>query len=109
MKPLVGLKIGGPSAESTKQVATDAEGNIYHVGSFLVQLSRPINKLNIRITSILGQVLFNANYRNTDAINLNINQPSVYLIDLFTEKGDFTTLKLLKNKYLNAYYKKEQA
>ncbi len=66
-------------------------------GAFKIQLSEPIEQLNVRMTSILGQELYKATYSNTDEVNLNIDQPiGVYLIEISDGVGNKTTLNVLK-------------
>lgn len=67
-------------------------------GNFNIKFDAPINELNIKLTNVLGQVIMNKTYNNTQLIELNIDQPSgIYFVKLISKNNQKANIKLIKN------------
>jgi hypothetical protein len=67
-------------------------------GQINVSLSNFSSEVNISIYNILGQVISEEFYSNTDEFQVNIDGPvGIYLINLANSNGATSTIKILKN------------
>ncbi|MGG5487895.1 T9SS type A sorting domain-containing protein [Gaetbulibacter sp. PBL-D1] len=67
-------------------------------GNFNIKFEAPIDELNISLTNVLGKVIMNKTYNNSQLIELNIDQPSgIYFVKLVSKNGQKANIKLIKN------------
>ena len=75
--------------------------NIYPnptTGQFSITTDYTLSYVNVRVTSILGQEIFNTSYNHVNVINIELNEPSgIYMIEVSDTVNKRTTFKLLKH------------
>jgi hypothetical protein len=66
-------------------------------GRFTINLSNHSSDTTISTYNILGQLINNVSYSNTDKINIEIDGPSgIYLVNILTSTGESSSIRLLK-------------
>jgi photosystem II stability/assembly factor-like uncharacterized protein len=63
-----------------------------------INLDQKYKEVVVRVSNVIGQVVFSQNYKSTSSINLEMNATSgIYFVDVQTEKGKSKTVKVIKN------------
>ncbi|CAM3259815.1 T9SS type A sorting domain-containing protein [Aequorivita lipolytica] len=66
-------------------------------GNFTIDLGKNYSEINTTITNILGQVITNERFVNTDTFEVNLQgSPGIYFVNLKTSEGFSETLKIIK-------------
>jgi hypothetical protein len=66
-------------------------------GRFTINLGESFSETNVTIINLLGQVVSNANYKNTQTLEVEINGAAgIYLATVKTPEGKQATLKITK-------------
>lgn len=66
-------------------------------GNLSLELGQVFSTVTIRVTSVTGQHLSTKTFKSTDKIDFNIEGiAGVYLLEITTNEGDTTTIKVLK-------------
>jgi hypothetical protein len=66
-------------------------------GKVTLKLNKNISEIDIEISNILGQVISNERFINTNTINLNIvGSPGIYFVSIKTSEGNSKIIKVLK-------------
>jgi hypothetical protein len=66
-------------------------------GNLSIELGQIFNEVTIKVMNVTGQTLSSKSFRSTDQIDFNIEGTSgVYLLEIRTDEGDLTTIKVLK-------------
>jgi hypothetical protein len=66
-------------------------------GNVNIELGQIFNEVTIKVINVTGQTLSTKSFKSTDKIDFDIEGTSgVYLLEITTDEGDFTTVKVLK-------------
>ena len=67
-------------------------------GNITIDLRKTNSAINVRLTNIIGQVIWTKKFYNASLLEFKIEQPSgPYFIEITNEKGEKAHLKVLKN------------